>query len=330
MRLVQFRTGERRAVAAVESGGAAVLLRDVESVYALALQAIESRRTIQELAQERRTRETIDLDALESEGRLLAPLDHPTDPARCWITGTGLTHLGSAQARAQMHSKVQGDEAELSDSMRMFKWGLDRGKPAGGGPGVQPEWFFKGNGSTLLASGQPLLLPDFSMDGGEEPEVVGLYVIANDGTPCRLGYALGNEFTDHAMERMNYLYLAHSKLRPCSVGPELRLGPLPPEINGTSRILRDGKVLWEKPFISGEANMSHRLSSLEHHHFKYPLFRHPGDVHLHFFGTSTLSVQDGIVPRPGDLFEIDAPEFGRPLRNPLAAAVWPVPSVRPI
>jgi hypothetical protein len=214
--------------------------------------------------------------------------------------------------------------------MKMFKWGVDGGKPAGGGPGVQPEWFFKGNGSTLVASGQALPLPEFALDGGEEPEVVGLYVIAEDGTPCRVGYALGNEFTDHQMERKNYLYLAHSKLRACSVGPELLLGALPTDVRGSSRIVRDGKTIWEKPFTSGEANMSHYLASLEHHHFKYPIFRRPGDVHLHFFGTSTLSCQDGIAPEPGDLFEISAPAFGRPLRNRLAPATWGAPPVRPL
>ncbi len=326
MRLVQFRANDgRRGVAAVDEGQA--LRLDADSVYDLALDAMKSLKPLQELARARRTREVVDLDRAEAEGRLLAPLDHPL-PARCWITGTGLTHLGSAEARDKMHAKIAGPEAELSDSMKMFKWGVDGGKPAGGGPGVQAEWFFKGNGSTLVASGQPIPLPEFALDGGEEPEVVGLYVIAEDGAPCRLGYALGNEFTDHAMERKNYLYLAHSKLRACSVGPELLMGELPADVRGISRILRNGKVIWEKPFSSGESNMSHHLASLEHHHFKYPIFRRPGDVHLHFFGTSTLSCQDGIVPEPGDQFEITAAAFGRPLRNRLARANWASPTMR--
>ena len=71
-----------------------------------------------------------------------------------------------------------------------------------------------------------------------------------------------------------------------------------------SRILRDGKVVWEKPFLSGEDNMSHTIANLEHHHFKYPLFRQPGDVHVHMFGTATLSFADGIKTEPGDVFEI--------------------------
>ena len=95
------------------------------------------------------------------------------------------------------------------------------------------------------------------------------------------------------------------------------LGALPDHIEGTSRILRDGAVIWEKPFLSGEANMSHSLANLEHHHFKYPLFCQPGDLHVHFFGTATLSFADGISTRPGDSFQIEAEAFGLPLTNPL-------------
>jgi hypothetical protein len=139
-----------------------------------------------------------------------------------------------------------------------------------------------------------------------------------EGNPHRLGFALGNEFSDHVTERQNYLWLAHSKLRPSSFGPELRTGPLPESVEGTSRIRRGGEVVWEKPFASGEANMSHTLANLEHHHFKYALFRRPGSAHVHYFGTATLSFADGVRVEPGDTFEIECPAFGRPLRNRLA------------
>jgi hypothetical protein len=79
-------------------------------------------------------------------------------------------------------------------------------------------------------------------------------------------------------------------------------------------------VLWEKPFLSGESNMSHTVDNLEAHHFKYRLFRRPGDLHIHFFGTATLSVADGIKTQEGDRFEIESKAFGRALVNPLARA----------
>ena len=63
--------------------------------------------------------------------------------------------------------------------------------------------------------------------------------------------------------------------------------------------------------------MSHNIANLEYHHFKYDLFRQPGDVHVHFFGTSVLSFSDQIETQEGDVFEIEADAFGKPLRNNL-------------
>ena len=204
--------------------------------------------------------------------------------------------------------------------MRMFLMGLEGGKPINGEPGVQPEWFYKGDGSALIGSGAPLASPAFALDGGEEPEIAGIYIIGDDGRPFRLGFALANEFSDHITERGNYLWLAHSKLRQAALGAELLTGELPADIRGASRILRDGVVVWEKPFLTGEANMSHSIANLEHHHFKYALFRRPGDIHVHFFGTATLSFADGFETREDDIFEIAAAPFALPLRNPLARA----------
>ena len=236
------------------------------------------------------------------------------------MTGTGLTHLGSADTRDKMHKKISGDVDSLSDSMKMFRMGLEGGKPQLPGPGVQPEWFYKGDGSSVVAPGADLPLPEFALDGGEEPEIAGLYLVDSNGKPWRLGFALGNEYSDHVTERQNYLYLAHSKLRACAIGPELRTGALPDKLEGESRIVRKSSVLWRKPFLSGEGNMSHTIANLEYHHFKYKLFRRPGDLHVHFFGTATLSFGDGIRTEPGDVFEIEMVEFGAPLRNRLAPA----------
>jgi hypothetical protein len=315
-RLIQFveKDGLRR-VGLVEAGGRLRVLEGTVRVYDLALEAARSRKSLESLAQSKAGAEA-DYERIAAERRLLAPLDHP-DSAHFLVTGTGLSHLGSAQSRDAMHAKMGGLESELSDSMRMFKWGLEGGKPERGRIGVQPEWFFKGDGSSVVAPGQPLELPGFAGDGGEEAEIAGLYVIADDGSPLRVGFALGNEFSDHVTEKKNYLYLAHSKLRTCAIGPELLLGALPEDVQGTVRIVREGKEIWRASFGSGEANMSHSIANLEHHHFKYGRFRRPGDAHCHFFGTGTLSYAAGVTAEPGDLFEIESPAFGRPLVNPL-------------
>jgi hypothetical protein len=283
------------------------------TIYALAQDAIAAGRSLAETVAAQGRGEVAYLARLLDAGRIDTPLRHP-DPAHLHLTGTGLTHTGSASARDAMHA----DTAGMTDSMKMFRMGIEGGKPPAGVEGVQPEWFYKGNGTTLVGPGDPLASPDFAKDGGEEPEIAGIYIIGPDGTPFRLGFALANEFSDHVTEKGNYLWLAHSKLRPASVGPELRLGPLPQDIRGASRIRRNGAVIWEKPFLSGEANMSHFIANLEHHHFKYGLFRQPGDVHIHMFGTATLSFADGIRTQTGDQFEISTPDFGLPLINTLS------------
>jgi hypothetical protein len=327
MRLIQFVGPDGgRAVGAIIEGGAPRAVRDAKSVRDLALDAFRSGRTLIRTIEAHGFGEEIDYDTLIAEKRILLPLDHP-EPSRCVVALTGLTHLGSAQSRNDMHARLQS--ADLSDSMKMFKLGLEGGKPAPGTLGVQPEWAYKGDGSWLVAPEQPLELPGYAEDGGEEGEIAGLYVIGDNGEVLRVGFALGNEYSDHVMERRNYLDLAHSKLRQSSFGPELLLGDLPESISGTIRILRDGAEVWKGELLSGEANMCHSIANLEQHHFKYPSFRRPGDVHVYFYGASGLSCSDGFATRPGDTFEITCPLFGRALRNPLAAgrADGPIPIV---
>lgn len=328
MRLVQFLTseGERRVAVAEEDGLRLRIVGRVQSVYDLAREAIDAGSGLAALVEAHLTEESIDYGIVRDEGRVLPPVDHP-DPARWLITGTGLTHLGSASARDAMHAAADSDEPK-SDSMRIFEWGVADGKPPPGEVGVQPEWFYKGDGRCVVAPEHPLPLPEFALDGGEESEIVGIYVIDDDGAPWRIGFAIGNEFSDHVMERQNYLYLAHSKLRACAYGPELLLGELPRDVQGHVRLWRGNEVVWEAPFASGEDNMSHALSNLEHHHFKYPNFRRPGDLHCHFFGTATLSYSADIATRPGDVFEILAKGFGAPLRNPMEQMDTPVPEVK--
>ena len=321
MNLVQFKdTRGHRCVGVPSKDGSELrILNGFSSVYDLAFAALKAGRTLAELVESQLSERTEAYDAIIEERRLLVPLDHP-DPSRCWVSLTGLTHLGSAKSRDSMHAKLASDPDQLTDSMKMFRLGYEGGKPAAGTIGVAPEWAFKGDGQCLVAPEQPILSPAFAGDGGEEAEVAGLYVIDSEGWPVRVGFSLGNELSDHVTERENYLYLAHSKLRQCSIGPELYLGELPSSLTGTVRILRNGKPVWSGSVISGEENMTHTIANLEHHHFKYPMFRRPGDVHVHFFGASILSCQDGFRAEPNDVVEIECEPFGRALRNPLAWA----------
>lgn len=313
MSLVQFiQANGDRGVAVIGDDGTARVVAGAASVLALAKDALAAGHGLAAAVERAGLGETVDLSAVT----VLAPIDHP-DAAHLLLTGTGLTHLGSAEGRDKMH-RAAAENPAPTDSMKMFLMGVEGGKPEGGAAGVQPEWFYKGDGSQLVGPDEPLRSPSFAEDAGEEPEIAGIYLIDEDGTPVRLGFALANEFSDHVTERGNYLWLAHSKLRNAALGGDLLIGDLPADVRGTSRIVRDGETIWEKPFLSGEANMSHSIANLEHHHFKYELFRRPGDVHVHFFGTATLSFSDAVTTQAGDVFEIEAAPFRLPVRNPIA------------
>jgi len=335
MRLMQALMGRgTRVVVATNVDGASDpghswIVQGWRTVYELALAAMKRQVSLEELVRKAGRGRRVEAAELLQAARVLSPIDHP-DPAHLLVSGTGLTHLGSAIGRDAMHTAARArtkakrspraDKPELlTDSMKMFRMGVEGGKAPHGRHGVQPEWFYKGDGSCVVAPGQALVSESFALDAGEEPEVAGIYVIQRDGTPYRVGYVLLNEFSDHVTERQNYLWLAHSKLRPCSFGPQILLGPLPQDVRGISRIRRGRRVIFEQPFHTGEVNMSHSLANLEWHHFKYPAFRRPGDIHVHTFGTATLSFTAGVKTRFGDRFELECPMFGLPLVNSLAA-----------
>ncbi len=333
MRLVQIARDGTRRVGLVSGSELRLLDPGYPSVYALAQKAVNDNSSLRGLVSSVGTDATLDYDSIyagTSEWSLLPAFDHPSDPAHCLVSGTGLTHKASARNRAAMHKTV---DAEATDSFRMFKLGLEGGNPAEGETGVQPEWFYKGDGTILKGHRSALTTPAYGDDGGEEPEVAGVYFVAPNGEPYRVGFAVGNEFSDHVMEKKNYLYLAPSKLRECAIGPELNIGDVPfQNLEGEVSVHRRGKTVWCSRIWTGQANMSHSVRNLEHHHFKYAAHRRPGDVHVHFFGADAFSFGEGVTLEAGDLMQVSFPDLGRPLQNFLAIEEKPakLTSVRTI
>lgn len=263
---------------------------------------------------------------------LISPVAHE-DPHRLLVSGTGLTHTGSMKSRDQMHSADAEKSSEpQSDSAKMFQMGLDGGKPTAGTRGTSPEWFYKGNGTAIKGPGDSLELPAFALDGGEEPELAACYLVDPSGIPRRLGFALGNEWSDHETERINYLYLAPSKLRECAVGPELVTDFDFKELEITCKVSRGGEVIYDSgTLFTGEEYMSHTLANCEDHHFKYPQHRVPGDAHVHFFGTSQLSFSTRDWKfEAGDEIEVASAGFSEPLRNTVADGAADAGKVIPV
>ncbi len=317
MHLVQLSHPQAgRKVALVDEPNITILHK-YPSIYEMALDALARKVTLSVLIEDCLSNVTIPYDGIylgKSSWNLLPAFDHPTDPMHCLVAGTGLTHRSSAANRNAMHETAPKNE---TDSMRMYKWGEESGKPQDGQIGVQPEWFYKGTGSILSAHNQPLEVPPYADDGGEEPEVAGAYVIDDCGIPWRVGYAAGNEFSDHVMEKKNYLYLAPSKLRQCAIGPELVVDESFEDLVGTIKIERAHQTIWSADLASGEKAMVHSIANMEYHHFKYEQHRIPGQAHVHFFGADDFSFGHEITLHDGDWMDIHWQGLGRPLRNPL-------------
>jgi hypothetical protein len=316
MRLVQLAGPDGRRLALVEEPNL-TLLSGPPTVYDLAWLCLEEGGSLVSAVERLRTAQQIPYDAAyngHSESRLQPSADLPAEPARCLVTGTGLTHKASAKNRDAMHSAAQS----ITDSTRMYQWGVEGGKPAEGQIGVAPEWFYKGSGDVLRGHNQPLIVPEHAEDGGEEPEIAGVYIIDRAGRPRRIGLTAGNEFSDHVTERKNYLYLAASKLRTCSIGPELVVDAEFRLVPGEVSIERNGGTIWSRAIQAGEETMCHSLRNIEHHHFKFESHRRPGDLHIHFFGADAFSFGEGIALQDGDVMQVRFDGFGRPLRNPVS------------
>ncbi len=343
MRVVQFVIpGKGRRVGVVEGDSVADITSaspSLKSVYDVAQAGFEAGKSFEQvLSESLNGADRLPYSELLAgapggdASHLISPVAHE-DPHRVLVSGTGLTHTGSMKSRDQMHSDDSEQSAEpQSDSAKMFQMGLDGGKPSSGTRGTSPEWFYKGNGTAIKGPGETLELPAFALDGGEEPELAACYMIDPTGAPRRLGFALGNEWSDHETERINYLYLAPSKLRECSVGPELVTDFDFKELQLTCTVRRAGETIYDSgPLFTGEEYMSHTLANCEDHHFKYPQHRAPGDAHVHFFGTSQLSFSTRQWKfEPGDEIEIASEGFSEPLRNTVAAGAPEAGSVIPV
>src|ERR1043166_7184798 len=118
MRIVQLQSPTHATRVALVEGDTLRLLHGPDSVYALAQTALQQSRPLAATALSHASDQTLAYDPiyrLQSDWRILPPYTHP-EPARCLVTGTGLTHKASADNRQAMHH----NPAEVSDSMRMY------------------------------------------------------------------------------------------------------------------------------------------------------------------------------------------------------------------
>jgi hypothetical protein len=157
LRLIQLRNGNIRKIGVIDEPRIK-LLSEFASIYELARAAIDSRVKLSALANRHGADESLDYDEVysgQSEWRILPAADHPEEPSRCLVTGTGLTHMASAKNRDAMHAKNPDQPAQvetLTDSMKMFRWGVEGGRPAPGKIGAAPEWFYSGTAGPAICT----------------------------------------------------------------------------------------------------------------------------------------------------------------------------------
>src|SRR5437773_11228453 len=93
------------AVVARELGSAGRIVKNAQGVYELALEAADQSRRLADVIREHGLGDSLGLDRAYAAGDLLAPISHP-NPANLHLTGSGLTHGGSAAPRARMHKNL--------------------------------------------------------------------------------------------------------------------------------------------------------------------------------------------------------------------------------
>src|SRR5690606_31503164 len=108
MHLIQYFDANGARAVGVTRNGQTNKVNGVATVYDLTQAALGGIGGLAGAVEKFGLGEAVDKVKLAAEGRLLAPIDHP-DPAHLHITGTGLTHLGSAATRDAMH-KASGDK----------------------------------------------------------------------------------------------------------------------------------------------------------------------------------------------------------------------------
>ena len=116
MNLVQITDLKGKRRVGLVAADRIVLLKKAATTLDLARMALNEGVKLSAMASSLATSVTEDYAAALKEKRVLTPVDHP-DPAHCIITGTGLTHLGSAAARDGMHKKLSGAKEDLTDSL---------------------------------------------------------------------------------------------------------------------------------------------------------------------------------------------------------------------
>lgn len=121
-RLMRIKKGSARRVGLIKEPHVR-LPHGSSSIYGLAQLAIDAQKKLCAGTRQRRQSDIFDYELIytgRSEWRVLPAIEHPQ------VSGTGGTHIGSPRGRQSMHATATED---LTDSMKMFRWGVEGRRP---------------------------------------------------------------------------------------------------------------------------------------------------------------------------------------------------------
>lgn len=276
----------------------------------LVRESIKTQQALSTLIESQLSEEVLEIETLLNKNAFIFPIQHGNDHSTL-VGGSGLTH----QNRALMRKGMEAGNNNLSDVQRLFQLGLNEGKLDVEISRARPEWFYKGRIVNARTHGQALEIPSYDLGGGEEAEIVAVYYISEDRQAYRVGFCLGNEFSDHALEKENYYYASQCKLRPFSIGSEIIIGDIPEKIQLDVCIFRKNEPLWQATVNTGEANMLYSYQNIENYILQNSHVRMADIVYFHFMGTSAISYADNVVLQNDDRVRISSLIFALPLEN---------------
>ncbi|MFD9358918.1 FAH family protein [Streptomyces sp. NPDC060031] len=178
-----------------------------------------------------------------------------------------------------------------------------------------PNWFFKGPGSALRVSGEPLGVPAAAVAVCEEAEVVLVYRTDEKGEAVYLGHTFGNDLTDIGRFRQNPAHLSYAKLCEASVSPWFFPGEPPRAVTGRVTVERAGRTAWEGEFRTGLDALHYPVESMTGHLFSHPALRAPNAVHYVFLGADRSSFHAGFSIGDGDVLSLEFPDHGVTVTN---------------
>lgn len=168
------------------------------------------------------------------------------------------------------------------------------------------DWFFKGNGSSLITSGQPLVSPNYAFSGGIEVEHACVYIIDRDRHPHYVGYTLANDFSDPLLRHTIPSLANMSKLRVTVLGGELVMDKIPQSSQIKVQVFRGSEVVWNKNGLIGQKHMSYQIDELEDLLFQHKDLCIPGFVHYVLVGAALSSDKECVKLCSGDLIKINS------------------------